>query len=185
MLIRQDNDFFIEHGENRRGYFNSRMHITDAGSKDKHRSKVYDAEQCAENAFSLPLSHIHCPNKNYYVAGVIDSIVTQDDYVKWFGGTHLLVMFSRSRGRSRAMRECIEFADNISCGVPWFDIYHELAHSVTISDDEPHHGERFIAAFIMIASLSPVKAHGNELAKQFRKVGLYPTAKYFLQESYV
>jgi hypothetical protein len=38
---------------------------------------------------------------------------------------------------------------------------------------------------ILIASLSPFKSHGSELAKRFRKAGLYPTAKYFVNVSYV
>lgn len=177
MILHANGSFYIEHGSRRKGYFNSRFKASDAGRRDMNRSLVYKAERVAdkcEYAFiPLPKSSL----RRYVTASMIDIIVTQDEYLKWFGSTSLLVNFSGRLKSSRACVGCIEFADRDS--VSLFDIYHELAHHVSMRHNEPHHGDRFIAAFILIASLSPFTDHSSYLDSPLDMEGLYPTDKYF------
>lgn len=179
MLIRQKDAFYVEHGGRRRGYYNARVTVFDAGRRDYRKRKAYGAEEAAELACGNESKMPNAPLSRYAVASAIDYIVTQPLFIEWFGATHLLLMFSTTRSCSRAWAGCIEFADDETRGFSWFDIYHELAHNVTLRDDEPHHGERFIGAMLLIASLSPVQEHVYKLSECLTGAGLYPTSKYF------
>ena len=184
MLIRQADAFYIETGGRRRGHYNARVSTNDVGNRDSSKTKAYRAESEAEKYFGARSTIINQPMKHYIVASIIDYIVTQPLFIEWFGSTHLLILFNQRRQCSRAWCGCIEFADHSQCGLAWFDVYHELAHHVTLRDDEPAHGERFVGAMMLIASLSPYPEHAERLAQQLKQQGIYPTSKYFNENYY-
>ena len=179
MILRDHNEFYIEHGTKRKGWFNSKSKVFDKGKKDRRRKAVYATELEAERLSAFGFIPI-CDGElyKYLIASVIDIIVTKDEYVEWFGSTSLLIKFSKSRDRSRAWINAIEFATRDK--VSMFDIYHELAHTVTLRNTEPNHGERFLSAYLLIASLSPFDNHAQHLVRQLNKRRLYPLNNTYL-----
>ena len=180
MLLQVDGSFYIEHGSGRKGWYNARTRPDDAGKTDWLRSRVYRAESATERRVSHSrLRTASAVLSRYLTASVIDYIATSEEYVRWFGSTELLVKFNHTLSTSRAWAGCIEFSSR--GGVDMFDIYHELAHHVTIRGGEPYHGERFRGAMLLIASLSPFVNHAHILARQLDKEGLYPHNNKYLR----
>jgi len=184
MILHMDGAFFIEHATNRKGYYNARTRVGDSSMRDIYKGDVYRTENLCEA--SADHSHVAVPGPslcNYLTASVIDHIVSHGQYVEWFGSTELLVKFSKRLGASRAWVGCVEFVQREQ--VELFDIYHEIAHHATLRSTEPHHGERFLGAYLLVASLSPYPHHARILADQLRKENLYPYANKYLHREFI
>lgn len=177
MIINHNGSFYIEHTLRRKGIHHSRFKPKGGGDRDSHRSRLYKAEtRVGSRAMSCPPLLT-----SYCVAGLIDLVVTSDEYVRLFGDTRLLIKFDRARVRSQAKRSGkighISFGKSYTKIQP-LDVLHELAHTVTLMHGEQAHGPRFIDAFIRITELVyPSLAEG--LKKEIRKEGLWPNQNQF------
>lgn len=158
MILHHDSSFFIEHSVRRKGIHHSRFPVSDTGQRDTTRKLVYEAERKTDRLAEAKVLLTSSVLIHYTTAAIIDYIVTQEEYTRLFGDTSLVIEFSKRRTKSRAWRDgrkgFISFALNPP-HVHVLDVMHELAHTVTLRDDEPSHGDRFCDAFIRIAGLSP------------------------------
>ena len=160
MILFHEGSYYIEHGSRRKGVYNSRVKVSDAGRNDYQKTAVYKAESALDRCGSLKYTHPMIVQ--FVTCGLIDAVVRQDEFVRLFGSTRMLVEFS-----SRRKRSCTIMYDGLAKMVfakseliYLFDIYHELAHIVTLRSGEPPHGQRFAGAFALIARLSPWGSHG-------------------------
>ena len=154
MILKQNGQFYIEAGQPRRkGVYNHRVRIADAGKRDYQRQRLYDAEKKAD-------ARLHyCMHSKlfaqYITVGIIDDLVSQDEYIRLFGSTRLLVEFSARRKRSEAFRSdgVAKISFHQTDTLFPLDIIHELAHTVTLKEGEPAHGERFAGAMVLMTCL--------------------------------
>lgn len=157
MILKQNGQFYIEAGPPRRkGVYNHRVRVTDAGKRDYQRQRLYDAEKKAD-----ALLHFCMHSKlfaQYITVGIIDELVSQDEYIRLFGSTRLLVEFSARRKRSEAFKSdgVAKISFHQTDTLFPLDIIHELAHTVTLCSHEPAHGERFVGAMLHMRFLSDI-----------------------------
>ena len=169
MILFNEGNYYIEHGSRRKGVYNAQVKVSDKGKRDYQMSRVYDAERALDAGATMAYPH---PTILHSVTcGLIDNIVGQDEYVRLFGSTRLLIEFSKRRTRSEAFRldQLAKISFPETGKIYLYDIYHELAHCVTLLAGEPSHGERFAGAFLAIAHLSPWESHGRRAESRLPK----------------